>query len=230
MRFTLNCVTAFALREGALFLPADGVLVVSDLHLEKGSAFAMRGQMLPPYDTAATLKRVEALIQLFQPRTVVSLGDSFHDSRAGERLHASDRMKLRALTRLVDWVWITGNHDPAPPEGLGGSVAAEWNYGPLVLRHEPSSGPVIGEIAGHLHPCATVVTAARTLRRRCFITDGQRLIMPAFGAFTGGLNVRDSAFHGLWGGPVQVLAMGDSRLVSVKVNSLAQDRARPKTP
>lgn len=174
------------------------MLIVSDLHLEKGSAFAARGVLLPPYDTAATLARLAVLCDLFRPRTVLALGDSFHDAHGSTRLHGDDRGVLREMMRGRSWIWLLGNHDPEPPRGLGGDTVETLALGGLVFRHEPASGTVPGEVAGHLHPAAAVRRRGRRVRRRCFVTDGARLVMPAFGAYTGGLNVSDSAFGGLF--------------------------------
>lgn len=188
-----------ALTCGGLWWEAASVLVVSDLHLEKASSYAARGQMLPPYDTRATLKRIAAVVDALRPTTVISLGDSFHDRRARPRMAEDDATFVRELTAACDWVWIEGNHDPKPPEDLGGRFAQELQLGNLVFRHEPTSGTAPGEIAGHLHPCARVVgRGGRTVRARCFATDGQRLVMPAYGALTGGLNLMDVAFDGLF--------------------------------
>jgi len=183
---------------GALYLPDYRLLVVSDLHLEKGSAAARRGFLLPPYDTFATLDLLAAVIATHCPRVVVSLGDSFHDDGGAGRMPLPYREKLAALMAGREWVWIAGNHDPAPPAGLGGTVAQEIAIGGLRLRHEPQAGAQWGEVAGHLHPGAVVVRRGRAVRRRCFASDGARLVMPAFGAFTGALDVLDPAFRGLF--------------------------------
>lgn len=185
-------------RSGALFFPDLGLLVVSDLHLEKGSSFARRGLLIPPYDTAATLSSLQAAILRHRPATVVSLGDSFHDREGAARLPERLRADLCALMSGRDWFWVTGNHDPHPPQSLPGETVDELAIGGLVFRHEPSAGAVEGEIAGHLHPCARIVRRGRSVRRRCFATDGSRLVMPAFGAYTGSLNVLDRAFAGLF--------------------------------
>ncbi len=177
---------------GALVWPDERLVIVSDLHLEKGSSFAMRGTLLPPYDTAATLAQLAAVIARHNPRTVISLGDSFHDGHAHERLCDDDRASLAAMQVHRDWIWIAGNHDPDLPKTLGGTVAAQLILGSLCFRHEPTGAD--GEIAGHLHPYARVLTRARAVSRRCFAADGQRIVMPAFGAYTGGLNIRDAAF------------------------------------
>lgn len=183
---------------GALFFPALKLLAVSDLHLEKGSSFARRGQMLPPYDTGATLDLLEAVIAHHRPATVISLGDSFHDCRGAARMPATYRENLLAMMAGREWIWVTGNHDPQAPADLPGTVEQEIAIGGLRFRHEPSAGTAIGEIAGHLHPGAMVVQRGRAVRRRCFATDGERLIMPAFGAYTGMLNLLDGAFGGLF--------------------------------
>jgi DNA ligase-associated metallophosphoesterase len=178
---------------GVLVWPEQGLLAVADLHLEKGSSFAERGVLLPPYDTVATLARLNALIARYAPRVVVALGDSFHDGRGPARLADTDRATLKAMQKGRDWVWITGNHDPEPAENIGGRFLDVLKVGALTFRHEPG-GQDEGEIAGHLHPVARVARRGRAVSRRCFASDGVRLVMPAFGAYTGGLNVRDRAF------------------------------------
>jgi uncharacterized protein len=177
---------------GALIWEEQRLLVVSDLHLEKGSSFASRGVLLPPYDTVATLSRLGAVIARHDPRMVIALGDSFHDRAAHERLTRSNRDTLAALQARRDWIWISGNHDPALPSDLGGMVATEVAIGPIHFRHEPTGA--FGEIAGHLHPKARIATRGRAMERRCFATDGERAVMPAFGAYVGGLSIRDAAF------------------------------------
>jgi DNA ligase-associated metallophosphoesterase len=184
---------------GALYWAEEGALVVSDLHLEKGSSFARRGQLLPPYDTTETLARLARLITQYAPRTVIALGDNFHDGGGPGRLSAQDRASLAALQRGRDWIWITGNHDPEPAQGVGGTFAATIAIGPLTFRHLPSPNAPDGEIAGHLHPVARVAQRGRAVSRRCFASDGKSLVMPAFGAYTGGLNIRDRAFAAVFG-------------------------------
>lgn len=212
---------------GALWWEAEGVLVVSDLHLEKASSYAARGQMLPPYDTRATLARVERQIAAFSPRTVISLGDSFHDRRARPRMAADDVAQLRQMTERCDWVWVEGNHDPAPPEDLGGRATFELTIGPLIFRHIPTAGDAPGEVAGHLHPCAKVVgRGGRAVRARCFATDGERLVMPAYGALTGGLNVLDPAFGAVFPNRrLRVGVIGRDAVYLAGPDSLAPDRA-----
>jgi len=199
---------------GALFWEEQGLLVVSDLHLEKGSSFARRGVLLPPYDTAATLALLGVLIGRRNPRMVIALGDSFHDSDAHNRLSRADSEAIVAMQARRDWIWISGNHDPALPSDIGGIVAEEVAVGPIVFRHEPTGAP--GEIAGHLHPKARVATRGRSMERRCFACDGERAVMPAFGAYTGGLSIRDAAFAKIFqtlGFMAHVL--GDNRLHSI---------------
>src|SRR6202051_2121165 len=135
---------------GALFWDEQSLLVVSDLHLEKGSSFAARGVLLPPYDTVATLGRLASVIPRHDPKTVIALGDSFHDRTAHQRLSATDREAIAALQARRDWIWISGNHDPVLPSDLGGVVASEVAIGPIAFRHEPTGA--FAAIAGHLHP------------------------------------------------------------------------------
>jgi hypothetical protein len=202
---------------GALFWEEQSLLVVSDLHLEKGSSFASRGVLLPPYDTAATLLRLAAVIARHGPQVVIALGDSFHDRSAHERLSAPDREAISALQTRRDWIWISGNHDPALPSDLGGVVASEVAIGPILFRHEPTGAA--GEIAGHLHPKARVATRARWLERRCFASDGDRAILPAFGAYSGGLSIRDAAFAKIFQTPgFMAHVLGDFRLHAISAS------------
>ncbi len=185
-------------RRGALYFPTLGLLCVSDLHLEKGSSLARRGALVPPYDTQATLLRLQAIVDHYRPKIVVSLGDSFHDSEGAARLPDAIRIDLSAMMAGRDWFWVVGNHDPQAPAGLSGDTVEALAVGGLVFRHEPSAKASEGEISGHLHPCARIVQRGRSVRRRCFATDGARVIMPAFGAYTGSLNVLDGAYAGLF--------------------------------
>jgi len=189
---TVAGITLAADLSGALYWEEQRLLVVSDLHLEKGSSYAARGVLLPPYDTIATLGRLGAAITAYDPDTVIALGDSFHDREAHERLSTADREVLGALQARRDWVWISGNHDPALPSDLGGAVAHEVAVGAITFRHEPTGAA--GEIAGHLHPKARISARGRAVERRCFASDGLRAVMPSFGAYTGGLSIRDAAF------------------------------------
>jgi DNA ligase-associated metallophosphoesterase len=204
-------VTFTADAAGALFWDDERLLIVSDLHLEKGSSFATRGILLPPYDTAATLARLAAVIARHDPRRVIALGDSFHDAEAHARLASADRDTIAAMQAGRDWIWIAGNHDPKPPVSLSGSVASELAIGPVCFRHEPTGAA--GEIAGHLHPKARVATRARSIERRCIASDGVRAVMPSFGAYTGGLSIRDRAFEKIFATlTFTVHLLGDNRL------------------
>jgi uncharacterized protein len=209
-------ITLVADPAGALYWPEEALLVVADLHLEKGSAFAARGVLLPPYDTAATLARLARLVERYAPRLVIALGDSFHDGGGPARMSDASLGSLRALQRGRDWVWIAGNHDPDPAGGIGGRFADVLALGGLTFRHEPSQASCDGEIAGHLHPLARVAKRGRAVSRRCFAADGLRLVMPAFGAYAGGLNVRDRAIASLFGAlSFTAHMLGDRRLYAV---------------
>lgn len=232
MDILLNGATLRADASGALFWPTRGWLMVADLHLEKGSAFARHGQFLPPYDTAATLARLEALCAQWRPARVICLGDSFHDRDAAARVSATDGRRITALTAAHDWIWIAGNHDPAPPPGWGGSVATDaLREGPLVLRHEAATDPagVVGELSGHYHPKAATIVRGKRISARCFAGDGSRLILPAFGAYAGGLNVLDPAISGLLRQPFQVWMLGTGRLFPLPSTHLSADAATRRT-
>lgn len=184
---------------GALYAPEFRALLVADLHLEKGTSLARRGIHLPPYDTRESLLQLSATLQDAKPERLILLGDSFHDEGARERIGEADLSMLRSLTASVETTWITGNHDPAPPDDVGGRIVSEMALGPVTLRHEPkplADGEV--EIAGHLHPAAAVHARGQRIRCRCFIAGQRRMIMPAFGSYTGALSVRSEAFDGLF--------------------------------
>jgi DNA ligase-associated metallophosphoesterase len=205
-----------------LYWPEQSLLAVADLHFEKGSSFAARGVLLPPYDTAATLARLAVLVARYTPRMVIALGDSFHDGRGPARLADTDRAVLKNLQRGRDWVWITGNHDPEPAENIGGRFVATLKLGLLTFRHLPEENAP-GEIAGHLHPVARVARRGRAVSRRCFACDGEHLVMPAFGAYTGGLNVRDRAFANVF----PTLAFTAHMLGERRVYAVAAKNCRP---
>lgn len=210
-----------ALPGGALWISNAKTLVVSDLHLEKGSSFALRGQMLPPYDTHATLTKLAALMDRLSPDIVVSLGDSFHDGGGPARMSEADRALLQGLIARCDWIWVEGNHDGRTPETLGGVVRDTLSIGALTLRHEPSGAGA--EISGHLHPCARVAGRGRSVRKRCFAYDGANLVMPAFGAFTGGLNVCDDAFAPIFPQGAMALVLARTRVLPVAHERLLPD-------
>ncbi len=220
MTLRLNGTEILADISGALFWPERRLLAVADLHLEKGSGFASRGRLLPPYDTAATLLAVSAAIERHDPAVVVCLGDSFHDMEAAGRLGRADRARLSHLTHEHDWIWIAGNHDPAPPASLGGRVLAELVLGPLVFRHVAATAAV-GEVSGHFHPKAGLSWRGRYVGGRCFIGDDRRLILPAFGAYAGGLDVLDPAIRRLFGRKAKVHILGPTRLYSFPAAQLA---------
>lgn len=216
--------TLIAHASGALFWPAEHALLIADLHLEKGSAFAAKGVMLPPYDTRETLKRLAEAIDHFEAATVICLGDSLHDMGGVERMHPHDRDTLRILQEDREWIWVTGNHDRDLAAELGGEVVSEIRVEGITLRHEPRRAAVTHEIAGHLHPAARLSMHGHSLRRPCFVGNGLRLVMPAFGAFTGGLNVLDDAFAPLFGsGGLSVWVLGQEGLYPVAGRLLRPD-------
>ncbi len=208
--------------EGIAFVPNQDMLLVADLHLEKGSSIARRGQLLPPYDTLTTLRRLTACVEKWQPAKVVALGDSFHDDTAWQRLTPQARDQITGLMDGREWIWITGNHDPLPPIGLGGQVLDCLDLGPFTLRHEPMPGFGVCEIAGHLHPKARLVRRGRHVRRSCFAASRTRMILPSFGAYTGGLNVLDVAYHGLFDGrSFHALMRGDRQVYRIAGKDLS---------
>jgi len=198
--FTLNGAHLVADRAGVCWWPAEKTLLVADLHLEKGSRWARRGAMLPPYDSRLTLKNLSAAVDRYAPTRLIAVGDSFDDPGADARLPDADRAALEDIARKTRIVWIAGNHDPTPPHDIGDLVAAEWVLGPLLFRHQAKPGRqhAGGEVSGHFHPKAAVSVREKRVRGKCFVTDGRRLILPAFGAYTGGLDVLDPAIDGLF--------------------------------
>ena len=219
----INGATLVADHSGALWWPEQRLLAVADLHLEKGSSFAKTGQLLPPYDSRATLNRLSAVTARLEPKTIVCLGDNFHDRQGPDRLDTESKSLAMALQRKRRFVWIEGNHDAAAAAVLCGESAPEIEIGPLVFRHEPREGRVRGELAGHLHPVAVVDTRVRRLRRRCFVSDGLRCILPAFGAYTGGLGVFDPAFAPLFPASFQAFLLGRDRVYPFAHSRLAAE-------
>ena len=209
---------------GALWWVGERLLAVADLHLGKGSAFARHGSLLPPYDSHATIVRLEEAITRLEPSTVVCLGDSFHDDGAASRLDAPCRMLLRTLVDGRNWVWVSGNHDPRPPRAFSGLGVREFAAGPLTFRHEPSPGAVVGEVCGHFHPSAVVSARGLRLRRRCFASDGRRTILPAFGAYAGGLDIHEEAISCLFPKGFGVWIIGRDRVRRVDRRSLIRPR------
>lgn len=221
---TINGTVLLADISGVAFEPESASVLVADLHFEKGSAYASRGQFLPPYDTRETVRRLSDAMDRLGARRVIALGDSFHDLGADGRIHEADAQELADLVAGVeDWIWIEGNHDPVPPARFGGRTLSEMSLHTLTLRHEPTEGPCPGEVAGHLHPCAKVSVRGRGLRKRCFAANDQRLVLPAFGAFTGGLNVRDRAWDAIFPEGVTAWMLGDNRVVPVSGTKLRAD-------
>lgn len=212
---TVNGETLLLDACGAAYVGAHDTLVFSDLHFEKGSAYARGRQFLPPYDTADTLARMRRAIDRHKPARVIALGDSFHDAGAADRLAPQARVLLEEMGRAARFVWIAGNHDPHPPAWLEGETAEIYRMGGLTFRHEPLATFEPGEVAGHLHPCASVAKWGRRVRRRCFVSDGLRLILPSFGAYTGGLDVGDAAIASLFAGPFHAYMLGTSRVFAI---------------
>lgn len=208
---------------GALVWPAGGLLAVADLHLEKGTACAAAGRLVPPWDTRATLDRLALLLRRWRPRVVVALGDSFHDCGGPARLLPADAARLAALAQAARFVWVSGNHDPCPPEGLAGDATEEWRGGPLVFRHIARPDAAAGEVSGHFHPRAAVATRVGGVSRPCFVTDARRVVLPAFGAYTGGLDVTAPAIAALFPRGGRAFLLGRDRLFGF---TLAQARAR----
>jgi len=213
-----------AFADGALWWADQRLLAVADLHLEKGSSFARRGQMLPPYDTGETLARLARLIARLNPRVVVAVGDSFHDNGGAARMTTRDRASLAALQAGRQWIWIAGNHDSEAPGSVSGDHHDTFAVGPLLFRHEPVAGSAPGEVAGHLHPAAYVAGRGKWVRRRCFAADGQRIVLPAFGAYAGGLNVLHAAFAGLFERRMfRAFVLGEARVYAVGRTALRPD-------
>jgi DNA ligase-associated metallophosphoesterase len=205
--FPFHGETLHALPSGALFWPARALLCVSDLHLGKSDRMARRGgALLPPYESIETLDRLDADIAALRPTTVICLGDSFDDLTAAETM--ADPLKARLSSLMVGrrWVWISGNHDPGPVD-LGGSHLAEYRDGPLVFRHIAEAG-ALGEVSGHYHPKARITLRGRTISRRCILRDENRLILPAYGAYTGGLFCDRPELAGLMADGAEAILLG----------------------
>jgi DNA ligase-associated metallophosphoesterase len=204
---------------GALVWPAAGLLAVSDLHLEKGSSYARHGRLLPPWDTHVTLDRLGLLLRRYRPRLVIALGDSFHDAAGAARLPAAERARLGAMAEAHRFVWVQGNHDPTPPQGVGGEWVEAFTTATLTFRHQATPGAE-GEISGHHHPKATIPARGGSVSRPCFVSDARRLMMPAFGAYTGGLDVGDPAISRLFPRGGRIFLLGRERLFSFALGTL----------
>ena len=202
-----------ALPQGALYWPARRALLVADLHFEKASWFARAGQMLPPYDSVATLADLAAIVEATQPAEIWSLGDSFHDSAGCDRLPERARAMLADLTDRHRWIWITGNHDRDLVDRCGGEVMAEAVVDGVVLRHEADPAEHRPELSGHFHPKLRVTVRGRRVARRCFVATAQKLILPAFGALTGGLDADHPEIIRAVGTAAQALVALDDRLL-----------------
>ncbi len=203
---------------GAIYWPAERAVLVADMHLEKGSYFASHGQMLPPYDSVKTLADISKVLDACDVNQVFCLGDSFHDVRAFERLHVDTLATLQQLTRRVAWTWITGNHDPQVSAHIGGMCAPEIMLAGVLLRHEADAGDSRPEISGHYHPKLRLRVRGRMISRRCFAVSPQKIIMPAYGAFTGGLDVTDDAITLVAGRPLTAIIASDTGLHHFPVN------------
>lgn len=203
---------------GVLLWPEHDLLAVSDLHLEKGTAFARQGMLLPPWDTRATLDRLALLLRRYRPKIVVALGDSFHDRGGAGRLPAAEIARIVAMTGAARFIWVFGNHDPEPALELGGDWVDEFSLGALIFRHQGKSSVGLsesaGEICGHHHPKAAVAVRGGTQSRACFVTDARRVMLPAFGAYTGGLDVTHPEIGGLFPRGGRVFLLGRERLFS----------------
>ena len=198
-KITLGNMDLIPHMSGALYVPDHETLIISDLHLEQGTSLARRGIHVPPFDTAVTLDVLESTLSTTHAKRLIFLGDSFHDGEGEERLDEAHLCRLRKITTQFETLWITGNHDPHPPQSLGGKGAETTNLGPITLRHEPAKRLKHEiEIAGHLHPGCGLSLRGRHVRGKCFIADHRRLIMPAFGAYTGALSIQSEAFDGLF--------------------------------
>lgn len=208
----LNGAALLADPSGAMLWPAQQTLAVADLHLEKGSAYARFGSPLPPYDTRTALARLADVIARFQPKRVICVGDSFHDADAGTRISPEDRQRLAQMIDGREWVWILGNHDRHLLPSWAGRQAADCTYGPLHFRHEARPGAVAGEVSGHFHPKTGLSIRGRHVSGRCFVSDGRRLILPAFGAYAGGLDVREGPIAGLFPRGFSAFVIGRTKL------------------
>lgn len=208
--------------DGAVYWPAQRLLAVADLHLEKGTAAAAAGSLLPPWDTKLTLDRVETLLTRWRPTTVVALGDSFHDRYGFSRMAPADAGRLLAWVEHIDFVWVLGNHDPAPAPGLAGLSTLCWTHLGLDFCHQARPGVARPELVGHHHPKASIPTRAGHVTRPCFVVDEHRLMLPAIGAFTGGLDVANPAIARLFPTGGRALLLGRGRLFSFPLHHVAE--------
>ncbi len=210
---------------GGAWWPEADTLIVADLHFEKGTAAARRGQLVPPWDTQATLDRLTLLLRRYHPGTVVALGDSFHDVHGPGRMAATDALRLRTMAEAHRFVWVLGNHDPTPPAGLPGLAVDTWEQHGLVFRHQAQQGAAPGELCGHHHPKASVETRAGRVTRACFVADQRRLMLPALGAYTGGLDVASHAIARLFPRGGRAFLLGQARLFSFSLGQMQHGAA-----
>jgi DNA ligase-associated metallophosphoesterase len=210
---------------GLLVWPQARMLAVADLHLEKGSAGARTGSLLPPWDSTITLERLAAACASHRPSVIVAVGDSFHDGQGAGRLSAADRARLAGLAEGRRMIWVAGNHDPLPALGVPGEAWGSFSAGPLLFRHEARAarnGDAAGmvEVCGHHHPKARVATRGGAVSRPCFVAcaSGGRLMLPAFGAYTGGLDVSDPAIGALFPAGGRVWLTGARRLFGFELS------------
>lgn len=213
VRFSFCGHELMALPQGALFWPARRALLVADLHLEKASWFAAGGQMLPPYDSLATLADLAAIAAATAPTEIWCLGDSFHDRDGCGRLPADARDLLLSLTAATRWTWLTGNHDPGFTDPCGGEIAGEAEVDGLLLRHEADPAETRPELSGHFHPKLRISHRGRLVSRRCFVATETKLILPAFGSLTGGLDAHHPEIVKAVGEGAQALVPVQDRLL-----------------
>ena len=211
--FSFAGETFFATADGALFWPAQSALLVADLHLEKASWFARLGQFLPPYDSHATLTALAATVEQTGATRLFCLGDSFHDRFGCDRLPANARELLTDLTSRLDWTWIVGNHDPGFADHCGGRLADEIEIAGIVLRHEADRDDPRPEMSGHYHPKLRLQLKGRRVARRCFVVSASKIIFPAFGSLTGGLDAHHPEILGSVGTDAAALVPVSDRLL-----------------
>jgi DNA ligase-associated metallophosphoesterase len=215
---------------GAVFWPARRTLIVADLHLEKASSYAARGAMLPPYDSGITLDLLARLVRHFAPERVIALGDTFHDSEGARRLGGPDRALFEHIMSCATFVWITGNHDPLMPAELRGLIAEEFREAGLAFRHVAASRPHPvaarhGELSGHYHPKARIQTRAKAIVRRCFVLDQHRLMLPALGAYSGGLDVTAPPIRALFPHGARLFLLSENRLFTFSLSNNRMESA-----
>jgi DNA ligase-associated metallophosphoesterase len=208
---------------GAAFWPAKRILIVADLHFEKSASLAIRGAMGSSHDTKATLERLNHLVRLYRPAKVVILGDNFPDKDAARHLAKDDRGKIEAMAREASFIWVAGNFETSPT-GLPGISVPSYREGPFTFRHHAAAmlGPRELEISGHFHPKASIDARAKRVSRPCFVTDANRLMLPAFGAHAGGLDVRDPSIARLFPRGLRVFLLGQDQLFSFALEQLGR--------